>query len=104
MDATRLHQKVRIPGVLEISLLGSPAICQIGERVPRLERHPQKLALLAYLCTQPAGRTTSRDTLLGLFWPEAATAQARRGLSQALHFLTSQLGEVVERTGSQRLA
>ncbi len=51
-------------------------------------RLPQ--ALLVYLAVE---RSASRDTLLGLLWPERDEERARHSLSQALHELRANLGE-----------
>ena len=48
---------------------------------------PKRLALLTYLAVATPGRGHRRDTLLGLFWPELSTDEARRALRQALHSL-----------------
>jgi DNA-binding SARP family transcriptional activator/TolB-like protein len=62
---------------------------------PELLRQPKRLALLAYLAIEYAGRFCRRDTLLGLFWPEQDARSGRNALSQALHVLRRTLGEDV---------
>lgn len=52
----------------------------------------KRVALLAYLSIEYAGRFCRRDTLLGIFWPELETTSARNALSQALHVLRRVLG------------
>src|SRR4051812_34943537 len=52
----------------------------------------KRIALLAYLSIEYAGRFCRRDTLLGVFWPELETSAARNALSQALHQLRRVLG------------
>lgn len=54
---------------------------------------PKRLALLVYLASASPRGFHSRDTLLGLFWPEADDAAARNALRQALHYLRRSLGE-----------
>lgn len=53
------------------------------------QRH--HLALLAILGAS-AGRSASRDRLIGYLWPESDTARARHRLSVALHVLRAGLG------------
>ena len=54
---------------------------------------PKRIALLAYLCiAQPRG-FHHRDTLLGLFWPNADQEHARTSLRKSLHFLRRALGD-----------
>ena len=65
---------------------------------------PSRLALLAYLATEAAGRFHTRDTILGLLWPDRPEQQARLALRQALHHLTTRLGPgLIIRRGHQRL-
>jgi adenylate cyclase len=54
---------------------------------------PKRLALLVYLASARPRGFHSRDTLLGLFWPEADDSAARNALRQALHYLRRSLGE-----------
>jgi serine/threonine-protein kinase len=62
---------------------------------------PKRLALLAYLAAATPAGSHSRDTLLGLFWPELDQSHARNALSQALHFLRRWMGEdaLIARSG-----
>jgi DNA-binding SARP family transcriptional activator len=56
---------------------------------------PKRLALLAYLASaRPAG-FQSRDTLLGLLWPEFDQERARAALRQAVYVLRRALGDGV---------
>ena len=59
----------------------------------------KRLALLAYLALAPAsgGR---RETLMALFWPEAAEDEGRRSLRQALYYLRQLTGDGVILSGS----
>ncbi len=60
------------------------------------------MALLIFLaCARPRG-FHSRDTLLGLFWPEADDSAARNALRQALHYLRRSLGEETLTSRSDR--
>ncbi|HEY0671710.1 MAG TPA: BTAD domain-containing putative transcriptional regulator [Longimicrobiales bacterium] len=51
------------------------------------------MALLIFLAAARPRGFHSRDTLLGLFWPEADDAAARNALRQALHYLRRSLGD-----------
>lgn len=70
---------------LEIRLLGSFAVLQNNQPV-RAFRTQKTRAALAYL-TCHAGQPISRDTLAGLFWPDAAHRRAAHNLRQTLTFL-----------------
>ncbi len=72
-------------GRLELAVGDSPG----SQSVPI---QPKRLALLAYLSIAALGIGSRRDTLVGLFWPEAGRNEARRALRQALYHLRSHLG------------
>jgi DNA-binding SARP family transcriptional activator/predicted ATPase len=73
-----------------LSLLGPPQISRAdGTAVVRARK---ELALLAYLAVE-SRQAHSRDTLLGMFWPEAAEEAARNSLRVALANLRTALGE-----------
>jgi DNA-binding SARP family transcriptional activator len=64
-----------------------------GRELHSLLAQPKRIALLAYLCiAQPRG-FHHRDTLLGLFWPNADQEHARSSLRKSLHFLRRALGD-----------
>ncbi len=67
---------------LRLRLLGPPELSQ-GNRRPLTIRARKEQALLAYLAVERAQAHT-RDTLVGLFWPEVAEAAARNSLRVAL--------------------
>ena len=74
-------------GRLELVRSGSGA----DEAVPA---QTKRLALLAYLAlAPPAG--ARRETLMALFWPEAAEDEGRRSLRQALYYLRQLTGDGV---------
>ena len=77
---------------LTLALLGSPQIIRAdgGAVVFRSRKH---LALLAYLAVEQR-HSHSRDTLLGLLWPEAPEDAARSNLRVALADLRRLLGEM----------
>lgn len=64
-----------------------------GAELRSVLAQPKRLALLTYLAEAPPRSFHSRDTLLGLFWPELDEARARAALSQALYYLRRSLGE-----------
>jgi DNA-binding SARP family transcriptional activator len=79
--------------VIQLQTLGALNLQRDGVEVRSVLSQPKRLALLVYLATaQPRG-FHSRDTLLGLLWPEADDSAARNALRQALHYLRRSLGE-----------
>jgi DNA-binding SARP family transcriptional activator len=48
--------------------------------------------LLAYLAVGPEGGFKRRDSLIGLFWPDADAESARHSLRQALYVLRREIG------------
>jgi len=75
---------------LTLALLGPPQITHAdGTAVVRARK---ELALLAYLAVE-SRYEHSRDTLLGMFWPEATEEAARNSLRVALANLRAALGE-----------
>ena len=67
----------------------------LRDGLPREEVHlqPKRLALLAFLALAARDGAQRRDTLLGLFWPNADRERARRCLRQALFHLRNELGD-----------
>ncbi len=63
----------------------------------------RRTALLAYLALANPRGFHSRDTLLGLFWPEYDTERARHALRQAVYYLRQELGEDVVISQGDRL-
>ena len=69
-----------------------------------LAHQHKRIALLIYLCHRAAQGPVRRDTLLGVFWPEATHESARHALSQALYILRNTLGNgVIEPDGAEAL-
>src|SRR5688500_1999237 len=66
-----------------------------GHPVEAILKRPKRLALLAYLAVGGSGTLRSRDTVVGLFWPDETQARARNSLNQALYVLRQGLGEDV---------
>lgn len=64
-----------------------------GPELDSLLAQPKRVALLAYLCLAGPHGFHRRDTLLGLFWPDANETRARASLRRALYVLRLALGE-----------
>ena len=64
-----------------------------GRELHALLAQPKRVALLAYLCVARPPGFHRRDTLLGVFWPDADEAHARASLRKAIHVLRCALGE-----------
>jgi serine/threonine-protein kinase len=80
-------------GSLELRLFGAPSIrAPAGLDCGSLPAQPKRFALLAYLAAASPYGFHRRDTLLGLFWPEADQAHGRTALRQAIHMLRCELG------------
>jgi serine/threonine-protein kinase len=61
------------------------------------------LALLAYLASAHC-RYTTRDLLIGLFWPESDHSHARSSLNQSLHLIRQSLGaDALEVRGGEEI-
>lgn len=80
--------------MFEFHVLGSPYLCAVGRSEP-VRLQPKRLAVLAYLAVEAAGRPRRRDALVAMFWPDLDGPHARNALSQALHGLRRTLGEGV---------
>ncbi len=59
---------------------------------------PRRAALLVYLAVEGGEQFVSRDTLLGVFWPDSDETRGRAALRQALAFLRRVLGTEALRT------
>ena len=80
--------------VIEFRTLGSLQLRRSdGPELHSLLAQPKRLALLAYLCIAKPRGFHRRDTLLGLFWPDADQTHARTSLRNALYVLRHSLGE-----------
>ncbi len=76
-----------------LQLFGTPDLVgPEGERSLSILSQRKRLALLAYLTVGTPNGFHSRDTLLGLLWPESDADHARNSLRQSLHFLRRRLG------------
>jgi DNA-binding SARP family transcriptional activator len=63
-----------------------------GDALDELLARPKPLGVLVYLALADAAPVQRRDTLLGVFWPDADAARARSSLRQALYQLRRGLG------------
>ncbi|MGH7552817.1 MAG: BTAD domain-containing putative transcriptional regulator, partial [Longimicrobiales bacterium] len=75
---------------LEIETLGQVRVLLDGQVLPGLPPQRIRCALLIFLAVS---RTTSRDRVLGTFWPDRPQEKARHALSQTLYELRRALGE-----------
>jgi len=76
--------------MIELLTLGGASLRRDGVELTNLSGHKQKLALISHTAVEGP---VSRDTLLGLFWPEKPEDKARGSLSQALYALRKETGE-----------
>ncbi len=83
----------RLVQLIHLHTLGALNLQREGVEVRSVLSQPKRLALLVYLASAHPRGFHSRDTLLGLFWPEADDSAARNALRQALHYLRRSLGE-----------
>ncbi len=83
---------------LYLRLLGGPDLVGAASDGPSIVRQPKRLALLAFLAAGPEGRFRRRDSLIGLFWPDAEPDSARHSLRQALYVLRQEVGSKALRT------
>ena len=64
----------------------------------------KRLALLSYVALAGRDRFRRRDTVVGLFWPEADQRAARASLRQALSWLRHELGsDVIAHRGEEEI-
>lgn len=76
-----------------------------GAASARLLSQPKRVAVLLYVLMSQRGGSTSRDQIIGTFWPESDSARARNALRQSLSFLRGCLGdEAVVSVGSHGVA
>src|SRR4029453_8446400 len=66
-----------------------------GREVPSVLAQSKRLALMSYLALAGRDRFRRRDTVVGLFWPEAEQRAARASLRQAVSWLRHELGSGV---------
>ncbi|UCG76543.1 MAG: hypothetical protein JSV95_04410, partial [Gemmatimonadota bacterium] len=90
--------------MIRLSLLGPLDLrAADGRQVLSVLAQPKRVALLAYLASQPG--YVRRDTLLGVFWPESDEESARHALRQSLYTLRRSLGpRLLVTRGDEELA
>ena len=89
---------------MRLRLLGTIELLDsAGSEVRAVLAQPKRLALLAYLASNPRA-FHRRDTLLALFWPDQDETHARSALNQAIRFLRKQLGdEAIQSRGAEEV-
>jgi DNA-binding SARP family transcriptional activator/tetratricopeptide (TPR) repeat protein/TolB-like protein len=93
--------------MLELRTLGTLSCrdAASGRELHSLVAQPKRVSLLVYLAVARPRGFHRRDTLLGLFWPDASETRARAALSQAIYTLRRMLGEdVIITRGDEDLA
>lgn len=95
--AGRRTQPGTQPG-LHLRLLGGLDLVGTDGARPSIASQPKRLALLAFLAAGPEGRFRRRDSLIGIFWPDAEPESARHSLRQALYVLRREVGSGTIRT------
>ncbi len=97
--ATRDREPLADTGVPVLRVLGGLALSDSGGVVDRaLLGQPKRVALLSYLALGAEGDYKRRDSLIGIFWPEAPADSARHSLRQALYILRRAIGPDAIRT------
>lgn len=85
---------------VRIQTLGAVRVERDGRTLDRLPARRVRLGLLVHLAVE---RTSLRDTVMGLFWPDRPPERARHLLSQTLYELRQDLGEGWIRTAGESL-
>lgn len=82
---------IRLATVVTLGRLGfeGPA----STKAARLLNQPKRVAVLLYVLMSQRGGSTSRDKVIGMFWPESDSSRARNALRQSLSFLRGCLGD-----------
>ncbi len=84
---------------LRIYLFGSLRVEQDGQELARLASAAAR-SLLAFLIFYH-DQSSTRDRLVGVFWPERSDARARRALSQSLWQIRDALGAAANRLAAE---
>lgn len=82
---------VRLATVVTLGRLGFEG--SAGAESARLLSQPKRVAVLLYMLMSQRGGSTSRDQIIGTFWPESDSTRARNALRQSLSFLRGCLGD-----------
>jgi DNA-binding SARP family transcriptional activator len=75
---------------IRLVTLGSLRCLSEGKEITSLASRRQNFAVLLFLALE---RDTTREVVMGVFWPEREPERARRALSQTLYELRRELGE-----------
>jgi len=81
----------RLATVVTLGRLGFEG--RASAEAARLLSQPKRVAVLLYVLMSQRGGSTSRDQIIGTFWPESDSARARNALRQSLSFLRGCLGD-----------
>jgi serine/threonine-protein kinase len=80
--------------MIEFHVLGSLGLQgPDGDGILSVLAQPKRTAILAYLAVASPRGFHRRDTIAGLFWPDADQEHARASLRKAVHHLRGSLGE-----------
>lgn len=79
--------------MIQLHTFGALDLRKDGVELRSVLTQPKRAALLLYIAVGSPSGFVSRDTLLGMFWPESDATRARNALRQALHHLRRSLGE-----------
>ncbi len=82
------------------TLGGIDLVTADGRKLQSVLAQPKRIALLAYLAACGGAPVRTRDTLLGVFWPDLDQDHARHALNQSLYVLRRALGAHVLRSES----
>lgn len=85
---------------LRVRTLGDFGVTQDGAPVTALAGQPIRTALFLILSLE---RSTTRDAVIGLLWPELPPTNARHVLNQTLYNLRQELGEACIRSEGEAL-
>lgn len=74
---------------MRLTTLGTLTLETEDEIIRDLPARPRRAAILVYLAFE---RITTREKVLGVFWPERSPGKGRHALNQTLHVLRQDLG------------
>lgn len=94
------------PQLITLRTLGGIGLTAAdGRELDGLLRQPKRFGLLVYLASPAPGTWHRRDSILGVFWPEFQTAQARTALRNALYVIRQELGpEIIRARGDEEVS
>jgi TolB-like protein len=87
--------------MIELRTLGATEIRRRGTPDELVYLQPKRLAVLAYLATARPRGMHRRDSLLVVFWPDENERGARNALSQTLHSVRRDVGQVLLTQGHE---